>query len=387
MKPIFVLILMLALTFAAPIRSVAQDVAFPPAGGMDAGVENPEEEEQQPAQAARMNRNATIRYDSESGQIVVLADDETNQYIKQVIDNLDRPVPQVLIKVLFIEVTHTKDLDLGVEASFKDIDGNRTQSVLSAFGLASETRGGIYQLTDTDVNLLVRAMAVNNKLEVLSRPSIMARNNPQASITVGQTIPIIDSSRVTDAGQTINTISYRDVGIILRVTPHISPDRLVEMDVSPEISKLTSQTVPISDTAAAYVIDTRSADTRVVVMDGHTAVIGGMMEDSKIENVKKIPLLGDIPALGALFRRTVTNNVKTELLIFLTPYVVERTSDVAEMSEDEKNRSTFMTKVIDKNQLNKFLDTKEDRTRGVEVKPAPFSIKMPARKKAKSEAE
>lgn len=387
MKSLIAMMLMFALTIAAPMAVAAQDVVFPPVNGaMDAGTGNPEEEEEQDRPApGRLSQNAIIQYDAESGQIVVIADEETNQYIQQVIESLDQPIPQVLIKVLFLEVTHTKDLDLGVQANYKGQNGTRMQSVLSDFGLASETRGGIYQLTDTNVELLVRAMAETDKLEVLSRPSIMARNNQEASITVGQTIPYITNSRVTDSGQTINTVSYMDVGIILRVTPHITPDRMVEMDVNPEISKLTSQTVPISDTASAFVIDTRSANTRVVVQDGMTAVIGGMMEDSKTENIKKIPLLGDIPLLGALFRRTVSETVKTELMIFLTPYVLQHPSEVRNASLDEKNRLTMMHEAFDRNQLNKFVDNLDDKkTESAVAKPAPFTVKMPDRKKDSS---
>lgn len=387
MKSLIAMMLMFALTVASPMTAAAQDVVFPPINGaMNAAPEEEEEQDGQPADAKRLNQNAIIQYDAESGQIVVIADEETNEYIKQVIESLDQPIPQVLIKVLFLEVTHENDLDLGVEAGYKGQNDTRVQSILSDFAIANSTRGGIYQLTDTNVEVLVRAMAETNKLEVLSRPSIMARNNQQASITVGQTIPFITSSRVTEAGQTINTMSYEDVGIILRVTPHITPDRMVEMDVSPEISKLTSQTVPISDTAAAYVIDTRSAETRVVVQDGMTAVIGGMMEDSKTENVKKIPLLGDIPLLGALFRRTVSKTVKTELMIFLTAYVVEHPTEVKNISLNEKKRLNMLHEAFDKNQLNKFIDNLDDENAapGQADKPAPFTVKMPDRKKDSS---
>lgn len=393
MKSFIAIPLMLALALAAPLMAAAQDVTFPSTDGvMEAGPGQPEEDQaqgQQGGSAQKTSRwsqstsNAVIQYDSESGQIVVIADDETNQYIKQVIENLDQPIPQVMIKVLFLEVTHTKDLDLGFQGSYKGVNGTRTQNILSDFGLSSQTNGGIYQLTDTNVEAFVRAMAETDKLEVLSRPSIMARNNQEASITVGQTIPYITNSRVTDSGQTINTVSYMDVGIILTVTPHITPDRMVEMDVSPEISKLTSQTVPISDTANAFVIDTRSAVTRVVVQDGMTAVIGGMMEDSKTENIKKIPLLGDIPLLGALFRRTVSEKVKTELMIFLTPYVVEHPSEVRAVSLDEKNRLTTLHDSFDKNQLKKFIDNLDDAPKAAPAattRPESFTVKMPGRK-------
>ena len=146
---------------------------------------------------------------------------------------------------------------------------------------------------------------------MLSRPSIMARNNQEAVIVVGSEVPFITNSRITDDGQTINTIQYDNVGIILRVTPFITSDGTVEMIVAPEISTLTDQTVPISNNASAPVIAKRSAETVVVTPHGQTVVIGGLMETQRTETVQKIPILGDIPFLGIPFRRTIKARSKT----------------------------------------------------------------------------
>lgn len=388
--------LILAFVFALPASAQDDMLPFmdvPLADDVEAAPmpEEEEEEQNQPqpgaaSESSRMTQNAIIQYDQESGQVVVIADEETNQYIQQVIEHLDKPIPQVSIKVLFLEVTHTNGLDLGVQAAYKDIDGDRSQSILSNFGLGAETTGGIYQLLDTDVEVLIRAIAETNKLEVLSRPSVMIRNNQLATITVGQTIPYVTSSRVTDSGQTINNIAWRDIGIILRVTPHITPEGMVEMEVSPEISKLTSETVAITDTVGANIIDTRLVDTQVVVENGKTVVIGGMMEDAKIEKITKIPLIGDIPMLGALFRRTQSTSVKTELLIFLTPYIVERSADVRKFSLDEKNRAGMMREAFTSKQLDKYIDNLDgtsDNTPQAAVTVAPAvpvapSVSVPA---------
>ena len=157
---------------------------------------------------------------------------------------------------------------------------------------------------------------------MLSRPSIVTSDNQTSNITVGQEVPFIVSSRTTDTGQTVNTIQYQDIGIILNVTAHINEDGLVIMDVAPEVSSLTGTTVPISDTVSAPVFAKRSATTRVGVQDGQTVVIGGLMEDKKTENNQGIPLLRKVPGLGLLFGRKQNDKSKTELLIFLTPHVV-----------------------------------------------------------------
>ena len=119
------------------------------------------------------------------------------------------------------------------------------------------------------------------------------------------------------------------------MVPHINAQGLVILDVAPEISSLTGQTVPISDTAAQPVIAKRSAQSRVGVMNGQTIVIGGLMEDKKTETVRKIPVLGDIPWLGQAFKRTEQDKTKTELLIFLTPHVAAQPETLKGMSQDE----------------------------------------------------
>src|SRR5207302_1543568 len=152
--------------------------------------------------------------------------------------------------------------------------------------------------------------------------SILARNNQQATITVGQSVPLVTSTSFqTLTGNPINTIQYSSVGIILRVTPFITSDNMVEMIVSPQISSLSDQSVPVSAGVNAPIINLRSADTVVVTPDGQTVIIGGLMQNQKTQSDSKIPVLGDIPLLGNLLKRKVKANTKTELMIFLTPHL------------------------------------------------------------------
>jgi len=215
-----------------------------------------------------------------------------------------------------------------------------------------------------DVRL--RAIAESGKLEVLSRPTILARNNQQAIITVGQQVPLITSTRYDNFGNQINAINYRDVGIILRVTPFITSDEMVEMIVAPEISALAEQSVSIASggtnaaAVGAPIINIRTADTVVVTPNGQTVVIGGLMQDNKTETVSKVPLLGDIPLLGMAFRRTQKEDSKTELLIFLTPNIVETSKQLEEVTEAEKSKMELAPKVFDEQRMNKYLDTVEE---------------------------
>jgi len=300
---------------------------------------------------------AVIEADRDSRSIIVISDEYSNEHIKEIIESLDRPIQQVLIKVVFAEVTYRDDLDVGVEGML-DINGNRPGSNVfeTAYGLAAETRGGFYKLLEDDVNVTLRAIQEAGKLEVLSRPSILTRNNQEAVITVGKEVPFITNSRVTSDGQTINTVEYEDIGIILQVTPFITKEGLVEMILAPEISTITDETVPISDTINSPVFAKRSADTVVVTPNGQTVVIGGMMEDNTTETRNKIPLLGDIPGLGLLFQRKVKESEKTELLIFLTPYVVEGPEKLVDVTAKERSQSELMPQAFPEDQFTKFMD-------------------------------
>ena len=309
---------------------------------------------------------ATISSDPESRRLIVITDDETSQYISQVITNLDRPKPQVLIKVVFLEVTYNKGLNIGIEGSYSKQFGNaNTGSVQQIFGLASQGANptppgaGLYQLMGTDFTATLRAIASAGKTEVLSRPSILARNSQQAVITVGQEIPLVTNTRFDTAGNQINTIQYQDIGIILRVTPFITSDGMVEMIVSPEISNLTDQSIPISggnNPVSAPVIAKRSADTVVVTGDGQTIIIGGLMANAKTATDSKIPFLGDIPGLGLLFKHKVNVSTKTELMIFMTPQIVMNPAQLAGLTAREKSEVELVPKSFSEKELNRFID-------------------------------
>ena len=293
--------------------------------------------------------------DPETRSVIVITDEDTNLQIDQVLKTLDRPKPQVLIKVVFMEVTHRDDLDVGMEGAWSKVSGSTTNIVQSAFGLASPGQGGLYQLLDSDFNVTLRAISEAGKVEVLSRPSILARNNQEAIITVGQTVPFIDNVNFLQGGQQVNTVTYRDIGIILRVTPFITQDGMVEMIVAPEISTITDERVTISDGVEAPVFAKRAAETVVVTPHGRTVIIGGLMEKNKIESKRKVPILGDIPILGWAFSRKVQEDTKTELLIFLTPYIVHDPRQLGEMTALESQNSQLPSKAFTEEELDQFV--------------------------------
>ena len=341
--------------------------------------------------------DAIIQIDPETRSLVIVTDEETHLQLDKVIKQLDQPKPQVLIKVVFLEVTYNNGLDLGIEGNYtfnlenskQAVTGTKTETTTnsrttdnggtrnttstlttplgtiaapgetvsagSLFGLSALTEGTFVRVLSDNWSATLHALSTKGKVEVLSRPSIVARNNQEAVIVVGQEVPFVTNSRVTDNGQTINTIQYDNVGIILRVTPFITSEGSVEMIVAPEISNLTDQTVPISENASAPVIAKRSAETVVVTPNGRTVVIGGLMETQSIESIRKVPLLGDIPWLGAAFRRTIKNDVKKELMIFLTPQILQRPETLRAAAYDEVDHTNLVEKAFTEKDFDKYL--------------------------------
>ena len=326
--------------------------------------------------------DAMISVDPETHRVIVITDEETSRYVGQVITNLDRPEPQVLIKVVFLEVTHNNSSDIGIEGAFgRNMNNTTTGIVANAFGLSSLNSAvgtntavnafgqavqsfapvppgaGLYQVLGSDFQATLRAIAQAGKTEVLSRPSILARNNQQATITVGQSVPLVTSVSYNGLnGTPVSAISYQSVGIILRVTPFINSSGMVEMIVSPQISQLSDQSVTVSAGVSAPVIDLRSADTVVVTPDGQTVIIGGLMQNQKTQTESKVPLLGDIPLLGNLFKRKIKTSTKTELMIFLTPHIVYEPSQLASLSTTERGNAEMAPKAFSEEELNRYLD-------------------------------
>ncbi|HEU5125211.1 MAG TPA: hypothetical protein VFW05_14245 [Verrucomicrobiae bacterium] len=317
----------------------------------------------------------------DSGNLVVIGDDATIEQIQKVVANLDRPRPQVLIKVVFLEVQHNNALDLGVEGTFgKNIGNSMTGAVANVFGAnglnnlttnfypagpaqavpaltQSGSGAGIYQLLGTDFQATLRAVAQAGKAQLLSRPSILARDRQPAVIQVGQRVPLITSVNYTTLGNQQNGISYTDIGIILRVTPYITGDGMVQMIIAPETSSLNQNvSVPIAAGVNAPAIDIRRADTVAITPDGQTVVIGGLMASDQASAESKVPFLGDIPLLGNLFKRKTSNAGKTELLIFLTPHIVNAPGQLAALSDREESNHSLIRKSISEEELDRFLE-------------------------------
>jgi general secretion pathway protein D len=299
----------------------------------------------------------------------------------------------VLIKVVFLEILRNNASDIGIEGGWTGTGNSPLANAANVFGMsflnsattngslqpngtsvnavgqpvssfqstASSVAGGnagLYQILGENYQATLRAIATAGSARVLSRPSILARNNQPATITVGQSVPLITSVSYNGLnGTPINAVTYQNVGVILTVTPFITSDGLVEMIVAPQVSSIdTTTSIPISQGVNAPVIDIRSANTVAVTPDGQTVILGGLMQNSKAKSETKIPFLGDLPLLGVLFKRTVKSDSQTELMIFLTPHIIQAPSQLASLSASETKKSDAVKSLGDE-ELNKFFDS------------------------------
>jgi len=318
--------------------------------------EGPEEQDA-PAPAAPQDEEsrrgiegqADIQADTNTNSLVIRTSPRNFQSIQGLLRDLDRMRPQVLIKVLIADVTLDEQLQFGVEGFWENkFTPSGSAQTTNHFGtsLPLGTSGMTYTLTPDNgkYQATLNAFASEGRLKVLATPRIMVLDNQTASINVGKDVPRITNTQVNQLGNTINTITYTRIGILLNVTPHINPDGLVTMIVAPEISDLASQAeaVVITNGVTSPTFNVNNAQTTVAVRNGTTVVIGGLIRDSLDDTVSKVPILGDIPLLGWLFSNTSKHSIKRELMIFLTPYVAYTAVELEEITQLEKSRLKIM---------------------------------------------
>ena len=292
-----------------------------------------------------------ISADRSLNALVVTASPSRMEAIRSVIDQLDIRRQQVLVEAIIAEVSNDLTRRLGAQlvaggsdgtvplgiSTFNGLLSDVAQSAANgggntalALGLASSLGdGGNFGLGrlgqgGTDFALLVSALSADAGNNILSTPSLLTLDNEEASIVVGQNIPLVTGSYAQTGSATspenpFQTISREDIGIKLKVTPSISPDGTVRMQIEQEVSSLDTTT----QSAAGLITNKRNVDTTVQVNDGDVVVLGGLIDDSTRNNQQKVPGLGDIPLLGNLFRYRETQTSKRNLMVFIRPVIVK----------------------------------------------------------------
>ncbi len=295
--------------------------------------------------------------DKNTNAIIVKALPADYYVIKSIIEALDATPQQVLIEAIIAEVTLTDNLAHGVEYFFRrrgrDSEGGSisllptgaTQGIGDLAGAGTK----IFSM-NRDIDAIVTLIAGETELEILSSPHLLVRDEQTASIQVGSSEPIQTGSTVNTAGTTAS-IEYRDIGKILTVTPRIGENNMITLDVIQEISEVgTASAVP--DTPAFTI---RKTETSLVVKSGHAIYLGGIIDIKDTLTEKKFPLLGDIPYLGKLFRSHDSAKTKTELMILLTPFIINNYDDADRLTNTFRSK---LKQIAEMQKEHRLIDSK-----------------------------
>ena len=275
----------------------------------------------------------SMRFDEVSNKIVVKDSPLKIKEIANMIFAFDVRRQEVLIEAKIVQVVLSDDHKYGVdwEAIVRDY---HNLDLVSDFDVLSSTskkgKVSIGTIATDDYSALVEALETVGNTNILSSPRITALNNEEAKILVGSTEPYVTTTTTTPASgptTTAESVNFIDVGVKLYVTPTIHRDGFITMKIKPEVSSVT-RSLTTSQNNTIPIVETSEAETVVMVKDGVTVVIGGLIKEETIESVNKIPLLGDIPLLGFAFRNSSSEVSKTEIAIFLTPKIITGDVDI-----------------------------------------------------------
>ncbi|TGK86716.1 type II secretion system protein GspD [Leptospira noumeaensis] len=302
----------------------------------------------------------------ESNSLIVTATPQEWEEIKKIIKILDTPRKQVLLEVLIVELSSTDLNDFGIDWRYQELAYGQFNTGLAATGGVIDKNGrpttvntlsgfslGFIQRGGRQIIGILNANSTNENFNVLSAPQILTLDNQEAEINVGQDVPVRTQNRNAGLGGdnavTVANFEYRPTGIKLKFTPHINKNNRITLDLYQEIKNVAG--ISSEATGGNPTFNKRDIKTTIVVDNIQTIVIGGLLSNDKQKKVQKIPILGEIPLLGTLFRRTTNQNRKTNLMVFLTPHIL-----------DDRDKSDRIT-IQKKNEQERMVDEREKKLR------------------------
>jgi general secretion pathway protein D len=356
-------------------------------------LEIPTDKQDQAAQGGQkkapiLSEKVKIMADKATNSLIIMADKEDYPVLEDVIGKLDIPRAMVYIECLIMEVNTTRGLNIGTEWKASQGYNNDSRVVFGGFGGTNTTSGysnltgastagtsgystlptgfsvgvlgkkfSIGGVTFPDIQAIVQAFQNDKDVHILSTPQILTTENEEASITVGKNVPFQTRSAAEAGTATYNSFEYKDVGITLKITPQISKDKLVRLNVSQELTKLDSsanQTSPDRPTTFK-----REIKTTIIVEDANSVVIGGLIDESLTKTEYKTPCLGDVPVLGWAFKSVSKGEDKTNLYVFLTPRVVKNPLELDKIY-NEKAKDIESIKTGEVLLYNKLIQKKDE---------------------------
>ena len=291
--------------------------------------------------AGTQKAEVDIQADDATNSLIITAEPDVQRNLAKVIARLDVRRAQVLVEAVIAEVTSDLSKTLGASLAFSSSEGllggagtvagvGALLNVLgggdgAVAGVAPSSGGGrlgfVDNVGDNRFGLLIDALSGDSANNILSTPTILALDNEEASIVIGQNVPFVTGTTTTSTSGTTNpfqTIERQDVGITLKIKPQINEGNSIRLDVEQEVSSIAASAASASD----IITNKRSIKTSAMIEDGQVLVLGGLMEDTFTDQVSKTPLLGDLPVLGKLFRNTTTTKKKQNLMVFIHPVIM-----------------------------------------------------------------
>ena len=340
-------------------------------GGFQGGFGGGGTNSQNSTQLGRDANGQIIPLRDPTGQVTTIADPNTNsiiivanpdyaEMIKKILEQLDKIPEQVMIETIIVEANLDAKDQLGVEWNYLDnghlgVSGQQG-NIGDTFGLKSTTnplQGLVYTIGGKNLTSLINAIQTDTKFNILSTPRIFTSNNVQGIINISQSVPYITSSRTDTTGAVIYSYSSVDVGIVLTVTPRITANGYVTMDINQTANDLVGYT-----TFNAPIVNKREASTVVSVKTEETIILGGIIRNSITATTNKVPILGDIPILGKLFQSSSKEKQKTELLVLLKPRIVKDENEARRLRlNDQKELAPETMK-----ELNKLIPPENTKT-------------------------
>ena len=282
--------------------------------------------------------DVSVAVDENRNVLIIYATPKKYETLESLLKKLDVMPVQVLLEASVAEVTLTDTLQYGLEWFLKNTDQSQT-GILRTLGGLGLGSGGLDAslITDSEkFQVLVNAMAQENLVKILSSPRVTVRDGKSASIVVGTEVPVITSEATSPDIQAegtsgiIRTVQYRSTGVSLQVTPSVHAKGVVTLEISQEVSEAQANTT--SDISSPIILN-RTISTEVVAGDGQTVLLGGLIKENKSETVTRVPVLGNIPILGYLFKTTSDGFDRTELVIMITPHIIRSTQKIDEMRD------------------------------------------------------
>jgi general secretion pathway protein D len=298
--------------------------------------------------------------DEENNALLIYATNREYKKIADAILQLDVVAAQVIIEASILEVSLTEDLKYGLEWTFKGGLGDSYDGVGQLVNTGAQVSkvvpGFSYAITNSigDISAVLNALASDSLINVISTPSVMVLDNHTASIHVGDQVPVQTSSTISDGGNTIQSIEYRDTGVKLSVTPTVNAGGMVTMDISQSVTDVGT----IDPATGQRSFLERNVESRVAVRSEESIVLGGLIRENNSSGQSGIPFLYNLPVIGSLFGTTAETGRRTELLVIITPRVLFNETDLQDVSREMRAKMRGFELIEDGASSQLLMDSK-----------------------------